>query len=58
MISTLLTLLIVGLIVWLIWYLIGMVIGGRPHQIIGVVFAIIYLLWVMQRLGLISGISL
>ncbi len=58
MISTLLTLLIIGLILWVIYFIVGKFIGGTPHQIIGAVLAIIFLVYALQRLGLISGISL
>jgi hypothetical protein len=52
MIATLITLLIVALVLYLIWYLVGMFIKGQPHQIIGIILGLIFLLYALQVLGL------
>lgn len=54
MIASLLLLVIVGLILYLIYYVLGLFIPGRPHQIIGVILALIFLLYCIQALGLIG----
>ena len=52
MITTLITLLIVALILYLIWYICGMFIKGQPHQIIGIILGLIFLLYALNQLGL------
>ena len=56
MINTLLLLLIVGLILWLIWYIVGRFITGTPHAIVGAVLGLVFLIYALQRLGLVSGL--
>ena len=51
MITALITLLIVALILYLIWYICGMFIKGQPHQIIGIILGLIFLLYALQTLG-------
>jgi len=48
-------LLIVALILWLVWYIVGMFLPGKPHQIIGIVLGLIFLLYAMQALGVLGG---
>jgi hypothetical protein len=52
MIPAVISLLIVGLVLYLIWYVCGLFIQGRPQQVIGVVLALIFLLYALQVLGL------
>lgn len=52
MITILITLLIVALILYLIWYVCGMFIKGQPHQIIGIILGLIFLLYALNSLGL------
>ncbi len=60
--GTIITILIVGLVIWLIWYLIGWAIptlrASMAYRIVGAVLAIIYLLWALGRVGVLSGIDL
>jgi hypothetical protein len=55
-IAALITLLIIGLILYLIFFICGLFIQGRPQQIIGVILALIFLLYALQRLGLLGRI--
>ena len=55
MITTLITLLIIGLILYLIWLVVGMFITGRAHQIIGVILGLIFLLYCLNALGFLGG---
>lgn len=48
MIGTLITLLIVALILYLIWYVCGLFIKGQPHQIIGIILGLIFLLYALN----------
>lgn len=58
MITTLITLLIIALILYLIWYVCGMFIKGQPHQIIGIILGLIFLLYALNALGLFSAAHL
>lgn len=51
MISALITLLIIALVLYLIWYVCGMFIKGQPHQIIGIILGLIFLLYALNTLG-------
>ena len=55
MITTLITLLVLALVLYLVWYVVGMFVKGTPHQIIGVILALIFLVYCLQRLGLLGG---
>lgn len=55
MIGALITLIIVGLILYLIWYVIGLFIKGQPHRVIGIILALIFLLYCLQVLGIFGG---
>jgi len=57
MIATLLTLLIIALILYLVWYICGLFIKGQPHQIIGIILGLIFLLYALQMLGIFHGIA-
>jgi hypothetical protein len=56
MITTLITLLILALILYLIWYVVGMFVKGQPHQIIGIILALIFLLYALNTIGLLPTI--
>lgn len=58
MITVLITLLLIALILYLIWYVCGMFIKGQPHQIIGIILGLIFLLYALNALGLFSGAHL
>jgi hypothetical protein len=57
MIATLLTLLIIALILYLVWYICGLFIKGQPHQIIGIILGLIFLLYALQMLGIFHGVT-
>lgn len=50
--TTLITLLILGLVLYLVWYAVGLAITGRPHQIIGVILALIFLIYALHLFGI------
>jgi len=58
LISTIITLLILALILYLVWYVCGMFIKGQPHQIIGIILGLVFLLYALSALGLLGGIHL
>jgi hypothetical protein len=51
MIGVLISLLIIALVLYLIWYVCGMFIKGQPHQIIGIILGLIFLLYALSVLG-------
>jgi hypothetical protein len=51
MIGTIITLLIIGLLLALVYYVVSMFISGKPLQIIGVILALIFLLYALRALG-------
>ena len=51
MIATIITLLILALVLYLVWYVVGMLIKGQPHQIIGIILGLIFLLYALNALG-------
>jgi hypothetical protein len=55
MIESLILLLVVGLILFLIYFVVGKFAPGTPHQIIGIVLAIIFLLIALKQWGLLGG---
>lgn len=50
MVSSLVTLLIVALVLYIIWYLVGLFVKGVPHQVIGLILGIIFLLYALKAL--------
>jgi hypothetical protein len=52
MIATIITLLVLGLILYLVWYVVGLFIKGQPHQVIGIILGLIFLLYALYALGL------
>jgi len=56
MIATLISLLIIALVLYLVWFICGMFIKGQPHQIIGVILGLIFLLYALQMLGVFHGV--
>jgi hypothetical protein len=51
MIAVLISLLILGLVLYLIWYICGLFIKGQPHQVIGIILGLIFLLYALNQLG-------
>lgn len=51
MISTLIIILLVGLLLYIIWLVCGMFTTGKPHQIIGTILALVFLLYALRALG-------
>jgi ABC-type multidrug transport system permease subunit len=58
MISGLIALLIIGLILFLIYYVCGLFIKGQPHQVIGIILALIFLLYALHAFGLLGGVAI
>lgn len=54
MITTIISLLIAGLVLYIIYYVVGMFIKGRPLSIIGLVLGLIFLLYALRTLGVLS----
>jgi hypothetical protein len=52
MITTLITLLIVGLVLYLIFWVASKFIQGVPLQIIGIILGLLWLLYALRALGL------
>jgi hypothetical protein len=52
MITTLITLLIIGLVLYLIFWVAGKFIQGVPLQIIGIVLGLVWLLYALRALNL------
>jgi hypothetical protein len=58
MIATLITLLVTALILYLIYYVVGLFIKGQPHQIIGLILALIFLLYALSVIGILPTFHL
>lgn len=56
MIESLIVILIVGLILFLIYYIAGKFVQGMPLNIIGAILALIFVLYALQRLGLLGSL--
>jgi hypothetical protein len=56
MIASLITLLVLALVLYLIWYVVGMFIKGQPHQIIGIILALIFLLYALSVIGVLPSL--
>jgi hypothetical protein len=54
MIQILISLLIIGLVLWLIYFIIGKFVSGTPYQIIGIILALIFLLYALNALGILG----
>lgn len=50
--------LVVFLVLFLIYWAVGKFITGLPHQIIGIILGIIFLVYALQRLGIGSSLKL
>jgi hypothetical protein len=55
MIQTLIILVIVALILALIYYAVSIFVGGKPLQIIGIILALVFLLYVLRTFNLLPG---
>jgi hypothetical protein len=55
MIQSLIVLLIIALVLYLVWWIIGRFVSGTPHQIIGLVMALILLLYVLSMLKILPS---
>jgi hypothetical protein len=58
MITTIIYLLIVGLVLWLVYFVVGKFMSGTPYQIIGIILALIFLLYALNALGILTGIGI
>lgn len=54
MITTLISLLIAGLILYVIYYVVGMFIKGQPLKIIGIILGLVFLLYALRVLNILS----
>jgi hypothetical protein len=54
MLTTLITLLIVGLVLAIIYYVTGMFIQGKILQIIGIILGLVFLLYALKAFNLIA----
>lgn len=52
MITTLIVLLILGCVLYLVYYLVTRIAPGRPAEIIGIVLALIFLLYALHTFGI------
>lgn len=57
-VSTIIAILLAALILWVVYYLVGLFVSGKPHQVIGLVLAVIFLIFALGRLGFVSGVHL
>ena len=55
MIESLIVILVVGLVLYLIFYVAGRFTSGTPLNIIGAVLALIFVLYALQRIGVLGG---
>lgn len=58
MIENLIVFCIVALIAYLVWMIIGKFIGGVPHQIIGIIIALVLLLYALRIFRVLDGVRL
>lgn len=58
MLTALLTILIVALVLIILYWLLGKLCGGVPLQVIGVILALILLLFALKKLGLTGSLGL
>lgn len=58
MIESLIAILIVALVLWLIYFLLGKFVQGTPHQIVGIILALILLGYALNRLGVLNSVRL
>lgn len=54
MISTLISLLISGLVLYLIYYVARMFIKGQPLKIIGIILALVFVLYALRAFGIVA----
>ena len=54
MVSTLITLLVAVLVCYVIWYLSGLLVSGAPHRAIGLILAILLLVYALTNFGLLG----
>ena len=52
MVSTLITLLVAVLVCYVIWYLSGLLVSGAPHRAIGLILAVLLLVYALTNFGL------
>lgn len=53
-VTTLIMFLVVALVAFVVWWIIGSFITGKPHQIIGVIFGLILLLYALRLFGILA----
>ncbi len=54
MITTLITLLVVALVLWIIYFVVGKFVDGTPLQIIGIILALVFLLYALKAFNLVA----
>jgi len=52
MLTTIISLLVLALVLYLVFWVVGMFAPGVPQQIVGVILAIIFLVYALGQLGL------
>ena len=58
MIEALITILVVALLLFLIYYIVGMFMGGRPLQIVGIILGLLFLLYAIRMLRILTVVGL
>ncbi|HEX2900805.1 MAG TPA: hypothetical protein VHS96_13875 [Bacteroidia bacterium] len=53
-----LAILVVFLILFLIYWCVGKFIQGTPHQVIGVILGVVFLIYALKRLGVAGDLGL
>lgn len=55
MLTTLIYLLIAGLVLYLIYYFVAPLLPGKAGQILGIILALIFLIYALNSLGFLGG---
>lgn len=53
MLESLITILVVALVLWVIFFVIGKFVQGTPLQIVGIILALVFLVYALRELDLI-----
>lgn len=56
MLTTLISLLIVGLVLWVIYFIVGKFVGGTVYQIVGIILALVFLLYALNAFHLLPNL--
>jgi hypothetical protein len=57
-VEAIIAILVVFLILFIIYWCVGKFITGVPHQVIGVILGIVFLIYALQRLGVWNGVKI